>query len=53
MDYTYLHIKDQLSTVPGVGEVSLGGYVDPNLRVWLNADKMQQKELTVTDITIL
>jgi HAE1 family hydrophobic/amphiphilic exporter-1 len=51
MDYTYLHIKDQLSTVPGVGEVTLGGYVDPNLRVWLNADKMQAKELTVQDIT--
>jgi len=51
MDYTYLHVKDQLSTVPGVGEVTLGGYVAPNLRVWLNADKMQQKELTVQDIT--
>jgi HAE1 family hydrophobic/amphiphilic exporter-1 len=51
MDYTYLHVKDQLSTVPGVGEVTLGGYVDPNLRVWLNADKMQGKELTVQDIT--
>jgi hydrophobe/amphiphile efflux-1 (HAE1) family protein len=51
MDYSYLHVKDQFTTVPGVGEVQLGGYVDPNLRVWLNADKMQRKELTVQDIT--
>ena len=31
MEYTRDHLKDPLSTVPGVGEVSLGGYVDPNL----------------------
>ena len=43
-------LKDQFTTVPGVGEIRLGGYVDPNLRVWLDAKKMQEKELTVEDI---
>jgi HAE1 family hydrophobic/amphiphilic exporter-1 len=43
-------LKDQFAIVPGVGDIRLGGYVDPNLRVWLNAKKMQKKELTVEDI---
>ncbi|MCX5778846.1 MAG: efflux RND transporter permease subunit [Elusimicrobia bacterium] len=51
MSYTRDYLQDQFTTVPGVGDVMLGGYVDPNLRVWLNADKMRQNELTVNDIT--
>lgn len=43
-------LKDQMTTVSGVGNVLLGGYVEPNLRVWLDAEKMQAKELTVEDI---
>ena len=43
-------LKDQLTTVPGVGDIRLGGFVDPNLRVWLNAQKMREKELTVEDV---
>ena len=41
-------LKDQFTTVQGVGEIRLGGYVDPNLRVWLDASKMQEQQLTVT-----
>jgi multidrug efflux pump subunit AcrB len=40
MQYTRDRLKDRFTTVPGVGEVFLGGYVEPNLRVWLDADKM-------------
>ena len=52
---TFVHyvnetLKDQFTTVPGVGEIRLGGYVDPNLRVWLDADKMQEEQLTVEDV---
>jgi len=43
-------LKDQFTIVPGVGDIRLGGYVDPNLRVWLDADKMQSMELTVEDV---
>jgi hydrophobe/amphiphile efflux-1 (HAE1) family protein len=42
--------KDQFTTVKGVGDVFLGGYVEPNLRVWLDAKKMSQHEITVDDI---
>ncbi len=50
MEYTKDHLKDQFTTVPGVGEVFLGGYIEPNLRVWLNAEKMKSRELTVDDV---
>jgi len=48
--YTNETLKDQFTIVPGVGDIRLGGYVDPNLRVWLDAEKMQQMELTVEDV---
>ena len=43
-------LKDQFVVVPGVSQIRLGGYVDPNLRVWLDAEKMHQKQLTVEDV---
>ncbi len=49
MTYTFDYLKNQFTTVPGVGEVILGGYIDPNLRVWLNADEMNKEEITVSD----
>jgi HAE1 family hydrophobic/amphiphilic exporter-1 len=50
MEYARDHLKDQFTTVAGVGEVTFGGYVEPNLRVWLDADKMSRRELTVNDV---
>ncbi|MCX6340421.1 MAG: efflux RND transporter permease subunit [Candidatus Aureabacteria bacterium] len=43
-------LKDSFTTVEGVGEVRLMGFVDPNLRVWLDAKKMQAQQLTVEDV---
>lgn len=43
-------LKDQFTSVSGVGDVRLGGYVEPSLRIWLNAQKMREKELTVEDV---
>ncbi len=48
--YISEHLKDDLAMVPGVGNINLGGYIDPNLRVWLNADEMAKREITVEDI---
>ena len=50
MIYARNTLKDQLSTIAGVGDVTLAGYVEPNLRVWLDAEKMKHYELTSTDI---
>lgn len=43
-------LRDQITTVPGVGDVRLGGYVDPNMRIWLNANWMREKQITVQDV---
>jgi multidrug efflux pump subunit AcrB len=50
MVYAEDHLKNRFQTVPGVGEVLLGGLVSRNLRVWLDADKMQARQITVEDI---
>jgi hydrophobe/amphiphile efflux-1 (HAE1) family protein len=48
--FTRDHLKDNLTTIAGVGDVFLGGYVDPNLRIWLRADKMRAREIAVDDV---
>ena len=50
MMYARNTLKDQFSTIEGVGSVTLAGYVDPNLRVWLDAKKMYPLELNSLDI---
>ena len=48
--YVQDHIKDQFSTVSGVGEIFLGGLLDRNLRIWVDADKLKNYQLTVQDV---
>ncbi len=43
-------LKDTITTIEGVGDVRLGGYVDPNMRIWLNTDAMARLEITVDDV---
>lgn len=50
MIYARNTLKDQLSTISGVGDIALAGYVDPNLRVWLDRDKLHKYDLTSQDI---
>ncbi len=50
MTYVRDQIQDRFTTVEGVGEVTLGGFIDPNLRVWVSAEKLLKKDLAVTDI---
>ena len=50
MDYIQNQLKDRFSTVSGVGEVFMGGFLERNLRVWIDADKLNQYQLTVLDV---
>lgn len=43
-------LKDKFQTVPGVADVFLGGYVEPNLRVWVDSKKLDRFQMTVTDV---
>lgn len=48
--YVQDHLVDQFQTIPGSGEVTMGGFVEPNLRVWLNPEKMLDLQITVDDV---
>ena len=50
MIYARNFLKDQFSTISGVGSIMFGGYVDPNLRVWLSQKKLYNLDLTVDDV---
>lgn len=50
MGYVKDYLKDQFSTVDGVGDLLLGGYVDPNLRVWVKRDALKKYNVSVSDI---
>ncbi len=43
-------IRDQLTTVSGVGNLWMPGYLEPNLRVWLDNDSLKRYALSATDI---
>ncbi len=45
------YLSDQLQFLPGVGQVSVGGFPDPNMRVWIDPRKLKQNDLTVSDVT--
>ena len=50
MTYVRDHVIDQFTTIDGVGNVFMGGYIPPMLRVWLDDKKMSQYSLTTEDI---
>ncbi|MFH1799328.1 MAG: efflux RND transporter permease subunit [Candidatus Omnitrophota bacterium] len=50
MDYVDRSIKDRFKTVPGVGEIFLGGFLERNLRVWIDTKKLLAYQLTVEDV---
>ncbi len=43
-------LRTQFTSVAGVGDVRLGGYLDPNLRIWVNGDAMSRNQLTANDL---
>lgn len=50
MAYVREHIKDKFSTVSGVAEIILGGYVDPSLNVMVNSQALEKYSLSVGDV---
>lgn len=43
-------LRDEFQTIPGVGEITLGGFVDRNLRVWVDSRRLQNLQLSADDI---
>ncbi|WP_420475624.1 efflux RND transporter permease subunit [Noviherbaspirillum sp. ST9] len=49
-NYAVLNIKDQLSRIPGMGETLLFGAGDYAMRVWLDPQKVAQRNMTASDV---
>lgn len=49
-DYANRYLVERLSTIPGVGQVSLAGAQNYSMRVWLDADALAARGLTVDDV---
>lgn len=49
-DYARYRLREKLQTVPGVGEVMMGGYLERNIRVWVDARALEQRSLAVSDV---
>jgi hydrophobe/amphiphile efflux-1 (HAE1) family protein len=49
-DVARYQLKERLQTVPGVGEIMLGGWLERNVRIWLDADKLNARNLSVGEV---
>src|SRR5438093_8960354 len=49
-NYATIQLKDAVARVPGVGDVIILGQQDYSMRVWLDPDKLQSRNLTVGDV---
>jgi hydrophobe/amphiphile efflux-1 (HAE1) family protein len=49
-DVAKYQVQEKLQTVAGVGQITLNGYLDRNIRIWLDTDRMNEHGVVVTDI---
>jgi multidrug efflux pump len=49
-NYSTIQLKDEIASVKGVGDVSILGQQDYSMRIWLDPDKLQSRNLTVGDV---
>src|SRR5882762_5039185 len=49
-NYATIHLKDAIARVEGVGDVLLFGQQDYSMRVWLDPDRLQSRNLSVGDV---
>lgn len=49
-NYAVLNVKDRLARISGVGEVQIWGAGSYSMRVWLDPQKIAQRDLSATDV---
>ncbi len=49
-NYALLNIKDELTRIKGIGQVRLFGSGDYAMRIWLNPEKIAERNLTAGDV---
>jgi multidrug efflux pump len=49
-NYALINVKDRLARIQGVGQVQMFGSGDYSMRVWLNPDKIAERNLSASDV---
>jgi len=49
-NYATLNIRDTLSRIPGVGDVSIFPASDYSMRIWLNPQQLKSRRITTNDV---
>src|SRR4051794_7030036 len=49
-NYATIRLKDALARLEGVGDVVILGQLDYSMRIWLDPDKLQSRNLTAGDV---
>jgi multidrug efflux pump subunit AcrB len=49
-NYISLNIKDEISRIPGIGDVALLGGADYAMRIWINPDQLASLNMTVNEV---
>lgn len=49
-DVARYQVQQKIQTIPGVGQVVTSGYLDRNIRIWVDASKLVERNVTVADI---
>jgi len=50
-DVAKYRLQERLQTIPGIGEITMGGYLERNVRIWLDATRLDEHGLTVSDVS--
>ncbi len=50
-DVARYQVQQKLQTLQGVGQITTSGYVDRQIRLWIDAQKLVERGVTVSDIT--
>lgn len=49
-DVARYQVQEKLQTVSGVGQITLNGYLDRNIRMWLDASRLAEKGVAASDV---
>lgn len=49
-DVARYQVQEKLQTVAGVGQISLTGYLNRNVRIWLDASRLAEKGVVANDV---
>jgi multidrug efflux pump len=49
-NYAVLNVKDRLARIDGVGDVQVFGSGDYSMRVWLDPEKLAERQLSASDV---